>query len=79
MLWQKYNINWNNFPTHQKRGTCVVKNEVLLEYLGDGKVNAYLRDPSRPAGEWIIDKEIPIFKGEDRDYIEVLVNYVEDK
>ena len=79
MLWQKYNINWNNFPTHQKRGTCVVRNEVLLEYLGDGKVNAYLRDPSRPAGEWIIDKEIPIFKGEDRDYIEVLVNYVEDK
>ena len=79
MLWQKYNINWNNFPTHQKRGTCVVKNEVLLEYLGDGKVNAYLRDPSRPAGEWIIDKEIPVFKGEGRDYIEVLVNYVEDK
>ena len=79
MLWQKHGINWNNFPTHQKRGTCVVRNEILLEYLGDGQVKTALRDPAGPPGEWIIDKEIPIFKGEGREYIDVLVEYVEDK
>lgn len=25
MLMEKYGINWNNFPTHYKRGTCVIK------------------------------------------------------
>ena len=41
------NINWNDFPTHLKRGSCCIKNI-----------------------DWCIDLEIPIFKGEDRDYIE---------
>lgn len=25
MLMEKYGINWNDFPTHYKRGTCVIK------------------------------------------------------
>lgn len=79
MLWSTYGINWNDFPTHQKRGTCVVRNEILLEYLGNGQVKTAVRDPAGPLGEWIIDKEIPIFKGEGREYIDVLVEYVEDK
>ena len=69
MLWSTYGINWNDFPTHQKRGTCVVRNEILLEYLGNGQVKTAVRDPAGPLGEWIIDKEIPIFT-QDRDYIE---------
>lgn len=79
MLWQNYNINWNNFPTHQKRGSCVVRNEILLEYLGDGRVTARLRDPSVLPSTWIIDKEIPIFKGEGREYVEQLITYVEEQ
>ena len=32
-----------------------------------------LRDPSKSENEWIIDKEIPIFKGDGRRYIDDLV------
>lgn len=55
MLMTQKGINWNDFPTHQKRGTCVIK--------GDSG--------------WVIDKDIPIFKGEDRKYIDKLI-YVEE-
>ena len=58
MLMEKYQINWNNFPTHQKRGTCVVR---------DNQTH-----------EWVIDTEIPQFKGENRDYIEKLI-YCEEE
>lgn len=51
MLMTKKGINWNDFPTHQKRGSCCIKTE----------------------NGWIVDKEIPIFKGEDREYIERLI------
>ena len=58
MLMLEKGINWNDFPTHQKRGSCCVKNRDFDEYgvdWGEG---------------WRIDTEIPIFKGEDRNYIE---------
>jgi tRNA(His) 5'-end guanylyltransferase len=58
MLMLQKGINWNDFPTHQKRGSCCVKNRDFDEYgvdWGEG---------------WHIDTEIPIFKGEGRDYIE---------
>ena len=68
----KKNINWNDFPTHQKRGTCVVRNKIVLESNGITET-AMLRDASKSENEWIIDKEIPIFKGEGREYIDRLV------
>ena len=57
MLVTEKNINWNDFPTYLKRGTCVVKR----------------RGCESERGYWYIDKDIPIFKGEDRDYIDKLV------
>lgn len=36
-------------------------------------VTAQLRDASKSENEWIIDKDIPIFKGEDREYIDRLI------
>lgn len=51
MLHEEKGINWNDFPTTQKRGSCCIKGE----------------------HGWDIDNEIPIFKGEGRDYIEKLV------
>lgn len=66
-------INWNDFPTYQKRGSCVVKNKIVLE--SDGvKEKCMLRDPKHGENNWIIDCDIPIFKGEDREYIEQFVN-----
>ena len=64
MLMTQKGINWNDFPTHQKRGTCVV--------YADYQNPKSLTDGDRIKG-WVIDKDIPIFKGEGRDYIEKLV------
>ena len=54
MLMTEKEINWNDFPTHLKRGSCCVKT---------------------PSG-WHIDKEIPMFRGEGREYIDSLI-YIE--
>ena len=72
MLMLQKNINWNDFPTHQKRGTCVVRNKIVVES-NDITETVMLRDTTKSENEWIIDKEIPIFKGEGREYIDRLV------
>lgn len=72
MLMEQKGINWNNYPTHQKRGTCVVRNKIVLESNGITET-AMLRDTTKSENEWIIDMSIPIFKGEGREYIDKLV------
>lgn len=72
MLMTQKGINWNDLPTYQKRGSCVVRNKIVLESNGITGI-AMLRDTSKSENEWIIDKEIPIFKGEGREYIDGLV------
>ena len=62
MLHEQKEINWNDYSVPEKRGTCCIK-EV---YIPDGL--------DSPRTRWIIDTEIPIFKGEDRKYIDDLVN-----
>lgn len=57
MLMLEKGINWNNVPTHLKRGSCCVR-----------KV-----DNETGRSKWIIDTEIPIFKGEGRKYIDNLI------
>ena len=72
MLMEQKGINWNDFPTYQKRGTCVVRNKIVLDS-NDVTETVTLRDLSKSENEWIIDKDIPIFKGEDREYIDKLI------
>lgn len=62
MLHEERGINWNDFPTYLKRGSCVVKHQSLI----DGN------------WRWIVDKDIPIFKGEGREYIEKLIQPEEE-
>lgn len=57
MLFKEKGINWNDYPGVFKRGACCVR--VAEE--GD----------TRP--HWEIDLNIPIFKGEGREYIEKLI------
>lgn len=66
-------INWNDLPTHQKRGSCCVRNNIVISTDGTTEI-AQLRDSSESENVWIIDKEIPIFKGEGREYIDKLIN-----
>lgn len=68
MLMTQKDINWNDFPTYQKRGSCCVRNYMISEPYGNRML-----DKNAGENEWIIDKNIPIFKGEDRKYIDNLV------
>ena len=72
MLMTQKGINWNDLPTYQKRGSCCVRNKIIIKS-DDVMETAQLRDTSKSENEWIIDTEIPIFKGEGREYIDRLV------
>ena len=69
MLMLKKGINWNDFPTYQKRGSCCIRNKIVVESNGIMETTQ-LRDASKSENEWIVDKNIPIFKGDGREYIE---------
>ena len=76
MLHEERGINWNDYPTHLKRGACCVKrgNSVTCaEELADGTVRTWSAE--RP--HWEIDLEIPIFKEQGRYYINFLIDYEE--
>ena len=76
MLMTQKGINWNDIPTHLKRGSCCVKtneSETITEDnigLDGSKIGTIMTIRSK----WIVDTEIPIFKGEGREYIEKLIN-----
>lgn len=72
MLMAQKNINWNDLPTYQKRGSCCVRNKIVIES-DSVTTTAQLRDTSKSENEWFIDTDIPIFKGEGREYIDKLV------
>lgn len=76
MLMTQKGINWNDLPMHQKRGSCVVRNKIVVERDGITEA-AMLRDATKSENEWIIDKNIPIFKGDGRNYIDRLVLFGE--
>lgn len=67
MLFMKHNINWNDCPTAQKRGTCCIK--VEQEFL-DKDNRTFKRK------KWVIDRNIPIFVGEGRAYVDNLIDLV---
>ena len=77
MLWATHGINWNDYPTHLKRGSCCIKvgqKTTCAEEHLDGTVNTWTIE--RP--HWKIDLDIPMFKGINRKYINDLIDYEED-
>lgn len=50
-------VNWNDFPTYQKRGSCCIKEPKVVK---EGVIR----------NKWVIDKDIPIFT-QNRDYINI--------
>ena len=76
MLFQERDINWNDFPTHLKRGSCCVKVEstTTCAKTVDGQVITWAAE--RP--HWEIDLEIPLFKGEGREYVNSRILYDEN-
>lgn len=67
MLHEKKGINWNDFPTHQKRGSACKKVEQKVNTAGTIET----------ISTWEVDLEMPLLKGEDREYVDKLV-YVGD-
>lgn len=60
MLFQERGINWNDFETYLKRGSCCVRKQ----------------NPDNPKrNPWTIDLNIPKFVGDDRAYIESRINF----
>jgi tRNA(His) 5'-end guanylyltransferase len=76
MLFQERDINWNDFPTHLKRGSCCVKVEstTTCAETVDGQVITWAAE--RP--HWEIDLDIPLFKGEGREYVNSRILYDEN-
>lgn len=69
MLMLQKGINWNDYSTTLKRGSCCIKaDDSLTEYDEVGNICGYTQ-----RSKWIIDNEIPIFS-QDRNYIEKLIN-----
>ena len=69
MLMIQKGINWNDYATTLKRGSCCIKvDDGLTEYDETGNICGYTQ-----RSKWIIDNEIPIFS-QDRNYIEKLIN-----
>ena len=62
---QEGGVIWGNLPTTYKRGSCCIKQETVTA----------LNDDLSPVVkvDWVIDNEIPMFKGENREYVEKLV------
>lgn len=63
MLMLEKGINWNDFPTHLKCGSCCIKKPFKIN---EGTEQEAIRN------KWVIDTEIPIFT-QDKDYVNKLV------
>lgn len=70
-------VDWDCLSLECQRGSCCVKNIITVKkeqiVFPSGKKTIRLRDTSKLEKSWVIDKEIPIFKGENRKYIEDLI------
>lgn len=63
MLMLEKGINWNDYPSHLKRGSCCIKKQFKIN---EGTEQEAVRN------KWVIDEEIPIFT-QDKDYVNKLV------
>lgn len=63
MLISEKNINWSDYPTHLKRGSCCIKKPFVIN---EGTEQETIRN------KWVIDTEIPIFT-QDKDYVNTLI------
>ena len=76
MLMTQKGINWNDLPTYQKRGSCVVREvdtstgyKTVIEepqVFGETEHTEIITHRTR----WYIDEDIPIFSGNGREYVE---------
>ena len=61
------NIVWDVFPKAKRFGSCCIKKETVIENNNPNEPDIYKRN------KWVIDDDIPLFKDENRNYIEKLL------
>ena len=66
MLITQKGINWEDLPMYQKYGSCCVKEKYQCE-------NVDIKDGAVIRTHWVIDKNIPVFRNDGRQYIERLI------
>lgn len=68
MLMTQKDINWNDYATTLKRGSCCIKiDDGITKYDEVGNISDYIQ-----RSKWVINNEIPIFT-QDRNYVEKLI------
>ena len=65
MLWSEKGINWNDFSTECKRGSCCYRVEEMMSIQNPVNEGETVEVKRR---RWTIDREIPIFT-QDRDFV----------
>lgn len=65
MLMLQKGINWNDYSTTLKRGSCCIKTVIQ-------DLSTEVKGGESPISKWVIDNEIPIFT-QDRNYVEKLI------
>lgn len=64
MLMLNRSVNWNNYPTTLKRGSCCIKVPQVIQPTPESEVVV--------RNKWVIDNEIPIFT-QDKEYVNKLI------
>lgn len=67
MLYEQKGINWNNYSPYLKRGSACIKEGGRLK-ITENNYSINENNPIRPC--WIIDKNMPILKDDNRNYVE---------
>ena len=65
MLMLQKGINWNDYSTTLKRGSCCIKTVIQ-------DLSTEVKGGESPISKWVIDNDIPIFT-QDRNYVEKLI------
>ena len=73
MLLKEKGINWDELPTHLQRGSCYIRKPGPIQIITKEQEFGDPIELCRQIWKWEIDTEIPIFKGDGREYIEKLI------
>ena len=68
MLHEQKGINWNDFPVDCKRGATVIKKKIGTNVAAVCGIAGATYE-----NRWVIDRNIPMLKGEDRKYLDDLI------
>lgn len=76
MLAKNGRKKWEDYPLENQRGCCCIKETYTLN-LDENNVKP-CEEPNVIRHRWVIDREIPVFKGKGREYVDKLI-YIQEE